>query len=250
MSSDRIIHLEPVDPDEPLALTDVVIALYLEDLPIHGEDLHEDDEDGHEGHDHEGHRHNGHGQAHAHEHHDDEDDGEDEEEPLFELGPLSEAVVGAFALGSAMGLEYPERISTLLEQTHPGQVGGIVEECRGALTELVQGTVTSGEALEAEDFVEELLESLAEDEHAEAEDAQNALSMAFEYGLILAHVHRNAAISVRNAFNREQAAATEAYEAEEAGAEAPGGPDPFLSLQELAREVMVAYETDIGFGPR
>jgi hypothetical protein len=248
VSADRIIHLEPVDPDEPLALTDVVIALYLEDLPVHGEDLH-GDEDEHEDHDHAAHAHNGHGPAHAHAH-GDEDDEDDEEEPMFELGPLSEAVVGAFALGSAMGLEYPDRVNTLLDQTHPGQVEAIVEECRGALTELVQGTVAGGEALEAEDFVEELLESLAEEEHAGAEDAQNALSMAFEYGLILAQVHRNAAISVRNAFNREQATATEAYQAEEEGAEAPGGPDPFLTLQELAQEVMNAYEADIGFGPR
>ena len=52
--------------DEPLAFTDLVLGLYLESLPSHS-----------------------HG----------------DEEQFFDAEPLADAVVGAFALGCAIGLE-------------------------------------------------------------------------------------------------------------------------------------------------
>ena len=98
----------------------------------------------------------------------------------------------------------------------------------------------------------DLLQAMEEGGHADTETAQNALSMSFEYGLILAHVQRSAALVLRNAFNRaqEEAAQEEAPEDEPADAEDEDlSPEyaPFESLQELAQEIMSAYEADIGF---
>jgi hypothetical protein len=69
--------------------------------------------------------------------------------------------------------------------------------------------------------------------------------MSFEYGCILAHVQRPAAIMVRNAYNRAQAETVEEFEGGES--DVPSGPDPLQSLQGLATEIMDAYVADVGF---
>ena len=197
------------DLDEPIALTDVVLALYLEGLPSH---------------------------SHA--------GGEE----VFDSQPLSDAVIGAFALGCAVGLEYPQRVPTIIEQTHPGAAEQIIEECKGPLTLQVAEARHSAEPMEPEDFVESLVEALGQGEHVDGDTAQNALSMSFEYGCVLAHVERSAAMIVRNAFNRDQETGVRDYESGES-TDMPAGPDPYQSLQELAKEIVTAYEADIGFWP-
>ena len=208
--SQRIIPLEPVGdlPEGPVAFTDIVIALHVEGLPAH---------------DHDG-------------------------EPHFEPGPLSEAVVAAFALGCAVGADFPDRVLQVLEQTHPGAVGHVIEECREPLVEQAAAVRRSAEPLEPEDFIDDLLRAIEGDDHADAETAHNALSMGFEYGCILASVQRPAALMVRNAFNRAQAEAVSEFEAGTSD-DVPPGPDPHRPLQELAEELISAYEADIGFGP-
>ena len=210
--ADRIIPLEPVSsgggPEGPAAFTDVVVVFYLEGLPQH---------------DHEG-------------------------ESFFDSGPLSEATVAAFALGCAVGVDFPGRIEPVLEQTHPNVVEHIIAECREPLEQQADAARRSTEPLEPEDFIDDLLQALEEAEHADLETAQNALSMSFEYGLILAHVRRSAALVLRNAFNRAQEEAVRELDEEEPDEEdMPPGPAPFESLQEFAAEIMAAYEADIGF---
>ena len=210
--ADRIIPLEPVSsgggPEGPAAFTDVVVVFYLEGLPQH---------------DHDG-------------------------EAFFESGPLSEATVAAFALGCAVGVDFPGRIEPVLEQTHPNVVEHIIAECREPLEQQADAARRSTEPLEPEDFIDDLLQALEEAEHADLETAQNALSMSFEYGLILAHVRRSAALVLRNAFNRSQEEAVRELDEEEPDEEdVPPSPAPFESLQEFAAEIMAAYEADIGF---
>lgn len=224
----RVIPLEPVPPgggrdgdDGPLAFTDVVVLLHLENAPSHTR-------------------------------------GGDS---FFESDALAEAAVAAFGLGCAVGVDFPARIPQILEQTHPGEVEGIVAECAEPLTRQVAAARQATEALAPEDFLHDLLETLEESEHADSETAQNAVSMSFEYGLLLANASRSAALVLRNALNRSTAdalrAASNAGESEEGDADAPpalSGPSatedepPFESLQELAAEMMSAYEADIGFG--
>ena len=214
--SDRIIHLEPVDSsshdDGPLAFTDVIVVVYLEGLPAH---------------DHDG-------------------------DVFYESDPLGEAVAGAFALGCAVGVDFPDRIVPVLEQTHPGQVTEIIDECREPLELQVAAARQTTDPLEPADFIGDMLQAIEEASHADIETAQNALSMSFEYGLILAHVQRSAALVLRNAFNRAQEKAAQEEEPEDEPADAEDedlSPEyaPFESLQELAQEIMSAYEADIGF---
>lgn len=210
---DRIIPLEPVsshdDHEGPVAFTDVVVVLHLEGLPQHS----------HDG------------------------------ETFFECGPLSETAVAAFALGCAVGVDFPKRIEQVLEQTHPNVVEHIIAECREPLEQQTDAARRSTEPLEPEDFLDGLLQALEEAEHADVETAQNALSMSFEYGLILAHIRRSAALVLRNAFNRSQEEAVRELDEENSPEEddVPPGPAPFESLQELAAEIMGAYEADFGF---
>lgn len=210
---DRIIPLEPVSSDGDfegrVSLTDVIVVFYLEGLPRH---------------DHGG-------------------------EPFFDSGPLTEAIVGAFALGCAMGVDFPGRIEQILEQTHSDAVEHIIAECREPLEQQVSAARRSTEPLEPEDFIDELLQALEEQEHADIETAQNALSMSFEYGLILAHLQRSAALVLRNAFNRSQEEAVRELEEEgpDDDEDVPPGPAPFEPLQVFAAEIMAAYESDIGF---
>jgi hypothetical protein len=211
LAAKKFIPLEAADPEEeegPVTFTDVVIAIHLEGVPT------ESGEDG---------------------------------DPVFDVVALSESVIGAFALGCAVGVEYPDQVRVILEQTHPGATDEIVDECRGALTERVAAAREAKEALEAETFIGSLVDAVDEGPHADADTAQNALSMSFEYGCILAHLERSAAIIVRNEYNRAQDEAVADFEKGESD-ETPEGPDPFHSLQELATEVMEAYEADIGFG--
>jgi hypothetical protein len=215
---------EDVDDEIP-AFTDVVIALYLEGLPS---DMDEDDEQ------------------------------------IFESAPLAEAVIGAFCLGCAIGIEYPERLLPILAQTHEDEIDEIIEECKSSLVQCIDEAKAAAEPIEAESFIVGMIDGLDERPYASAETAQNALSMAFEYGCVLAHVERGAAIVVRNEFNRsEEAAAAEIEGGEEylghdrvdhAGhdhAVHDHGDDsdaqgPYQSVQEFAVEVVAAYEADIG----
>ena len=211
----RVIPLEPVPPggdDEgdggALAFTDVVVLLHLEAAPS---------------------------QAHG-------------GDTLFESEPVAEAAVGAFGLGCAVGVDFPARVLPILEQTHPGESGRIAAECAEPLERQVAAARQSTETLAADDFLYDLLETLDETERVDAETAQNAVSMSFEYGLLLARVSRSAALVLRNAVNRSledtMRAAPPEGQAPEGGESAP----PFESLQELAAEMMAAYEADVGFG--
>ena len=238
----RVIPLEPVPPgggDEgdggALAFTDVVVLLHLEAAPS---------------------------QAHG-------------SDTLFESEPVAEAAVGAFGLGCAVGVDFPARVLPILEQTHPGESERIAAECAEPLERQVAAARQSTETLAADDFLYDLLETLDESERVDAETAQNAVSMSFEYGLLLARVSRSAALVLRNAVNRslEDAMRAPPPEGPDApppegpppdgeGAPAPSAPDPsapptpegeesvppFESLQELAAEMMAAYEADVGFG--
>jgi hypothetical protein len=218
---------EDVD-DEPLAFTDVVIALYLEGLPS---------------------------------------DIDEEDQQVFESAPLAEAVIGAFCLGCAIGIEYPERLLPILAQTHEDELDEIIDECRESLTERIQEAKTAAEPLEAESFIVAMTDGLDERPYVDAETAQNALSMSFEYGCVLAQVERGAAIVVRNEFNRSEEAAAEELEDDQedhAGhshnENNHGGHDhvghdhgdaadehgPYHSVQEFAIEIIAAYEADIG----
>lgn len=100
--------------------------------------------------------------------------------------------------------------------------------------------------MEPEDFIDPLLQALEEGSHADAETAHNSLSMAFEYGCILAHIQRSAALLLRNAFNRSQDESVREFDEGESN-DMPPGPDPYQSVQDLAKELMAAYESDIGF---
>ena len=228
----RVIPLEPVPPgggDEgdggALAFTDVVVLLHLEAAPS---------------------------QAHG-------------SDTLFESEPVAEAAVGAFGLGCAVGVDFPARVLPILEQTHPGESERIAAECAEPLERQVAAARQSTETLAADDFLYDLLETLDESERVDAETAQNAVSMSFEYGLLLARVSRSAALVLRNAVNRSledamRAPPPDAPSPEGEGAPAPSASDPaappegeevappFESLQELAAEMMAAYEADVGFG--
>ncbi len=220
----RVIPLEPVPPgggdnggDGPLAFTDVVVLLHLENAPSHTR----------------------------------------QGDSFFESEALAEAAVAAFGLGCAVGVDFPARILPILEQTHPGEVERIVAECAEPLERQVAAARQATEALAPEDFLHDLLETLDESEHADAETAQNAVSMSFEYGLLLANASRSAALVLRNALNRATADALRAASSEDEGEGAEDDPSassdledepPFESLQELAAEMVSAYEADIGFG--
>ncbi len=196
-----------------MALTDVVLALYLEGLP----------------------RDDAHG-SHS-----------------YSTGPLTEAAEGAFALGCALGVEFPDRVSLILAQTHPGEVQAIIDDCTGPLQDQVVEAREASAELEPALFMGSLFEALDEDEPVEADAACNILSIAFEYGCVLAHVERRGAQLVRNSFNRRQALAAQGRATTEATSEPPPpamGPRPSLDrpVQELAQELLTAYEADIGFG--
>ena len=213
--SSRIIPLEPVDDsgggDEFASFTEIVVILHLEGLPPH---------------DHGG-------------------------ETFFDSVLLTEVVAAAFALGCAVGVDFPDRIDQILEQTHPDAVEHLMTSCREPLERQVAVARQSPEPLEPDDFIGDLLEALEEQEHADIETAQKALYMSFEYGLILADVQRSAALVLRNAFNRTQEELMREFQVDATDeADAPAGPVPFESLQEFAAEIMSAYEADIGFAKR
>ena len=211
----RVIPLEPVPPgggDEgdggALAFTDVVVLLHLEAAPS---------------------------QAHG-------------SDTLFESEPVAEAAVGAFGLGCAVGVDFPARVLPILEQTHPGESERIAAECAEPLERQVAAARQSTETLAADDFLYDLLETLDESERVDAETAQNAVSMSFEYGLLLARVSRSAALVLRNAVNRSLEDAMRAAPPEGQASDGEESAPPFESLQELAAEMMAAYEADVGFG--
>ena len=171
----------------------------------------------------------------------------------YDPDPLMEAACAAFALGCALAIESPQQVMPVLKQTHPDDAEAIVAECTPPLLEQVAEARASSAELRPELFLEALLEALEESEPVEAEVAYNIISIAFEYGCILAHVERRAALTVRNGFNRLQAQALSAQAGQQSEdiADAPrylAGPDPHRPVQDLARELLSAYEQDIGFG--
>ena len=193
--------------ESALSFTDVVLVLYLDGLPAH-------------------------------------DSGEG---PHYDNQPLRRAADSVFALGCAVGTEQPHLVGPILEQTHPGESGVIVDECAATLTERVAHARKAEETLNPTHFLEPLLEELDQEPHVASEAASNVLSISFEYGCILASVEPRAAKLVRNDFNRRQAGLLRALEDGES-AEVPLGPDPHQAIQETARELVAAYQEDIGFG--
>ena len=161
----------------------------------------------------------------------------------YDANEVMEAASAAFALGCALGLDSLDRVPLILEQTHPGEVQEIITECTGPLTELAAEAQESGEEMGAELFLGGLFEVLEEDEPVEAGIAYNIISIGFEYGCILAHAERRAAMLVRNNFNRELATVTSTQ------AEQAAGPEPFQTLQEIAHQMLEDYESEIGFSP-
>ena len=193
-----------------MALTDVVLALYLEGLP------RRDDPDG---------------------------------TSYFEAEPLTEAAAGAFALGCALGAAFPDRVRLILEQTHPGEVDAIISDCADPLEAEVAEAREAGRELEPSLFMASIFEAMDDVEPVEADVACNVVSIGFEYGCILAEVERRAAQMVRNSFNRRQAEVLRAAaDADSAEGLILVGPDPERPVQELAQEVLAAYEKDFGFG--
>ena len=100
--------------------------------------------------------------------------------------------------------------------------------------------------LEAEHFIDDLLQAINQDGYVDNNTALNSVSIGFEYGCVVARLERSAAILVRNAYNRDRRETLDDIEAGD-DVEPPEGPDPYQSLQELAAEIMAAYEADIGF---
>ena len=200
---------QPADSPEPaVPFTDVVLLLYLDELPQ---------------------------QQGA------------SDEPNYEAESLRRAAASAFALGCAVGTERPHLVRPILEQTHAGEYDVIVAECAGTLTEQVAHARQASVTLEPSLFLESLLAGLGKEPHVPSDAACHTLSIGFEYGCILAVVESRAARLVRNDFNRRQAETLRALEAGES-AEVPLGLDPHQPIQQAARELVAAYQQDIGFG--
>ena len=104
-----------------MALTDVVLALYLEGLP------RRDDADG---------------------------------TSYFDAEPVTEAAAGAFALGCALGAAFPDRVRLILEQTHPGEVDAIISDCADPLEADVAEAREAGRELEPRLFMVSIFEAL------------------------------------------------------------------------------------------
>ena len=155
----------------------------------------------------------------------------------YDPNELAEAASAAFAFGCALGLDFPDRLLPILEQTHPGEADAIVAD---PLQELAAEAAGSAEEVGAELFLGSLFDALDDTEPVEAATAYNVISIGFEYGCILARVERRAAMLVRNNFNRELAAVAQARQ--------PSGQAQFQPLQELAREMLSTYEREMGFG--
>jgi hypothetical protein len=132
------------DIEQHVPLTDVVLMLYLEEIPQVSE--------GPSG------------------------------EPIYEAEALRKASAGAFTMGCAIGMDFPDLVRPILEQTHSDE--GAVE--------------------------------------------------------------RRAALLVRNDFNRKQAEQVEAMERGEEPFPVLG-PDPNRPIQDTAKELVTAYQADIGF---
>jgi hypothetical protein len=198
------------DDEQHVPLTDVVLMLYLEEIPQVSESP--------------------------------------SGQPAYETEALRRAAMGAFAMGCATGMEFPDLVRPILEQTHPDEgADTIIEDCEGPLTEQVVEARAANQGLSSELFLESLFEAMEEDPEVEAQAAYNVLSISFEYGCILAKVERSAALLVRNDFNRKQAEQVEAMERGEEPFPVLG-PDPNRPIQDTAKELVTAYQADIGFG--
>ena len=159
---------------------------------------------------------------------------------------LEVGITGAFALGCAIGVEFPDRVEQVLEQAFPGDVAEALDELRQPLAEQVAALRNSGAPLEAEAFTAEIAESLDGADAATLEFAVALIRHTFAYGVMLARLERATAIVLRNAMDRAQ---REAYEElQELQAQGSGEDEPFETLQGVARSIMDDYEAEVGFG--
>lgn len=173
-------------------------------------------------------------------HHPDEDD----DEAIYQPEQLKETICAAFAFGCAVGVGFADHILPILEQTHPGEVEEILQGCVGPLADQIAEARNSPTEMAPAVFLESIIEHIDGSESVDEEAVYNLISMSFEYGCVVAHLERTAALVVRNHYNRSQAEAVASFESGES-ANTPPGPDPHASLQSLAAEVITAYEKDI-----
>ncbi len=210
--SDLIIPLEPLHPsddddDGPVAFTDFIVHMVIDNAETH--------------------EHGG--------------------EAFYDVGDVATGGVLSFAIGCAVGVEFDDRIETMLEQTRGDQVEALVEACREPMAEAAAEARKSSEPPTPEFFIGDLLDTLHEMGHADAETAYGFVGSCFEYGLIFAKAQRSTALVLRNAFDRERKADLEEPSAEADASGEPEDAGEFESLQDLAREVMAEYEEEFGF---
>ena len=101
-------------------------------------------------------------------------------------------------------------------------------------------------------FIGSVFEGLEDEEPVDLDATCNILSIAFEYGCVLAHVDRGAAQIVRNNFNRGHPA-TPDIEISPLADRGQAPPNQEMEqgrsrpIQEFAQELYSAYEAGIGF---
>ena len=168
-----------------------------------------------------------------------------DDEAGYDARSLDVGITGAFALGCAVGVEFPNRIEQVLEQVLPGEVAVVLDELRQPFADQVAALRNSGAPLEAEAFTAEIVESLDGADAASLEVAATLIQQTLAYGIMLARLERATAIVLRNAMDRAQ---REAYEElQELQIPDAGGDGPFETLQGVARCIMDDYEAEIGF---
>ena len=183
----------------------------------------------------------------------------------FDAEDVALACVLSLVLGCAAGVEFPSRIDAILDQTHPGEVETIVEDCRSRIEELTAAARSGTEALAPEDLIGEVLDSIREAGRIDAQSTQLAVSMSFEYGVVVARVHRGTALVLRNGFERRHRDLAEEVppivlddedddivvfpdgEDEDEGVDI-GDDDLLPTLQTVVAGMMTEYEEAVGFG--
>lgn len=172
--------------------------------------------------------------------------------PVYSIQPLAEFASSAFALGCAIGVQFRDTIVPILEQTHPGEAEAIIEDCAGPLRAQILEVREEAIELNPEVFIGSVFEGLEDEEPIDLDATCNILSIAFEYGCVLAHVERGAAQVVRNSFNRRETVTSNI----ETSLIAVSGQTPpsqeveqsrLRPIQEFAQELFSAYEAGIGF---
>ena len=167
--------------------------------------------------------------------------------PAYEANAVKRSANGAFSMGCATGIAFPDLVHSILAQTHPKEDPvALIEECKEPLLEQIVEARTANEEIGAGLFLESLFDAMEEDEYMEAQATYNVLSISFEYGCILASVDRRAALLTRNDFNRKQ---KELVESIMTGQEPHQvlGTDPSRPIQDTTKELIAAYLSDFGF---